>query len=170
MLLFYPYTGLNLTPDSNNRCDLSPGVYGTATITATGMYPDEPITYEPNQGEKVSNTLTKTANHLASKVLKCVPKTVATATTPGEALCVETILDFNGDPIKGATRAVLRRTRRAASSTRTPSRARSAASSSIRAIRASSATTTIEDYVTLKTGSNRSGQRARDATRVAAST
>ncbi len=101
-VLFYPYTGLNLTPDSNNRCDLSPGLYGTATITATGMYPDEPITYEPNQGEKVSNTLTKTANHLASKVLRCVPKTVATATTPGEALCVETILDFNGDPIKGA--------------------------------------------------------------------
>ncbi len=101
-VVFYPYTGLNLTPDSNNRCDLSPGVYGTAKITATGMYPDQPITYEPNQGEKVSNELTKTANHLASKVLKCVPKTVATATTPGEALCVETILDFNGDPIVGA--------------------------------------------------------------------
>jgi hypothetical protein len=99
---FYPYTGLNLTPDSNNRCDLSPGLYGTATITATGIYPDEPVTYEPAQGQKVSNTLTKTANHLASKVLKCVPKTVATATTPGEALCVETITDFNGDPIVGA--------------------------------------------------------------------
>lgn len=91
---FYPYRGLDLTPDGNNRCDLSPGLYGSATIQAESIYPDQPVLWDGS--DKKSNILTKTANHLASKVLRCVPKGV------NEAFCVETILDFNGDPITGA--------------------------------------------------------------------
>ena len=91
---FYPYRGLDLTPDGNNRCDLSPGVYGSATIQAESIYPDQPVLWD--RSNKKSNVLTKNANHLASKILRCVPKGV------NEAFCVETILDFNGDPISGA--------------------------------------------------------------------
>ena len=91
---FYPYRGLDLTPDGNNRCDLSPGLYGSATIQAESIYPDQPVLWD--HSVKTSNVLTKNAYHLASKVLQCVPKGV------NEAFCVETILDFNGDPIAGA--------------------------------------------------------------------
>jgi hypothetical protein len=91
---FYPYRGLDLSPDGNNRCDLSPGLYGSATIQAESIYPDQPVLWD--HSVKTSNVLTKNAYHLASKVLKCVPKGV------NEAFCVETILDFNGDPISNA--------------------------------------------------------------------
>ncbi len=91
---FYPYRGLDLTPDGNNRCDLSPGLYGSATIQAESIYPDQPVLWDGSS--KLSNVLKKDAYHLASKVLKCVPKGV------NEAFCVETIVDMNGDPIAGA--------------------------------------------------------------------
>ena len=49
-----------------------------------------------DQTSKVSNSLTKTVNSLASKTLACVPKGL------NEMFCVETILDIQGKPVKGA--------------------------------------------------------------------
>jgi hypothetical protein len=91
---YNPNTGLNLTPDSNGRCDIyHPGLLGTATIQARSIYPDQPVLWD--NGNKLSNTLTKTVNHLANKTLVCVPK------GPNEAFCVETVVDLEGNPIQG---------------------------------------------------------------------
>jgi hypothetical protein len=93
---YNPNTGLNLTPDSNGRCDFyHPGLLGTATIQARSIYPDQPVLWDG--GNKLSNTLTKTVNHLANKTLVCVPK------GPNEAFCVETVVDLEGNPIAGAS-------------------------------------------------------------------
>jgi hypothetical protein len=93
---FNPNTGMNLTPDSNGRCDFyTPGLLGTATIQARSIYPDQPVQWDHNN--KLSGTLTKTVNHLANKTLSCVPK------GPNEAFCVETIVDLEGNPVAGAS-------------------------------------------------------------------
>jgi len=93
---YNPNTGLNLTPDSNGRCDFyHPGLLGTSTIQARSIYPDQPVLWDHNN--KLSNTLTKTVNHLANKTLVCVPK------GPNEAFCVETVVDLEGNPISGAS-------------------------------------------------------------------
>ena len=47
------------------------------------------------QSNKTSGPLHKVVNHLATKTLQCVHKDAL------HAYCVETILDFNGDPVKG---------------------------------------------------------------------
>jgi hypothetical protein len=96
---FYPYSGIggNAFPNglptgqNNFRCDISPGLYGTATIQATGIYPEKAPEAIP-----ASATLTKNATHSANKSLKCARKAA------DEILCVETITDINGDPIDGA--------------------------------------------------------------------
>jgi hypothetical protein len=93
---FNPNTGLNLTPDSNGRCDIyHPGLLGTATIQARSIYPDQVVNWD--QANKLSATLTKTVSHLANKTLACVPK------GPNEAFCVETIVDLEGNPVAGAS-------------------------------------------------------------------
>jgi len=93
---FNPNTGINLTPDSNGRCDFyHPGLLGMATIQARSIYPDQPVQWDHTN--KLSGTLTKTVNHLANKTLSCVPK------GPNEAFCVETIVDFEGNPVVDAT-------------------------------------------------------------------
>jgi hypothetical protein len=97
---FLPYRGAILSPDSNGLCDFpGQGVreLGRADIKAQAEYS------QPNTGDEdnppivpaVSDPLTKVVNHLATKKLQCVPKSA------GTAYCVETILDFNGDPVKG---------------------------------------------------------------------
>jgi hypothetical protein len=91
---YNPNTGFRWNADSNGRCNLIPGPLGTATITAEGLYPDQPVLWD--QASKVSNSLTKTVNSLASKTLSCVPKGL------NEMFCVETILDIQGNPVKGA--------------------------------------------------------------------
>ena len=90
-----PYPGIVLTPDSNGRCDIyGPAPVGHSTITATSVYPDQPVLWDG--GNKTSNALTKTVNYASSKVLNCVPK------SRNEAFCVETILDPEGNPVEGA--------------------------------------------------------------------
>lgn len=93
-VVYNPNTGFRWNADSNGRCDLVPGPLGTASITAEGLYPDQPVLWD--QASKVSNTLTKTVNSLASKVLSCVPKGF------NESFCVETIRDIQGRPVAGA--------------------------------------------------------------------
>ncbi len=93
---FLPYRGLFLTPDDQGNCDLTGNgkrLMGTADISATSIYPDQPVGWE--QSNKTSNTLHKVVNHLATKTLQCVHKDAI------HAYCVETVLDFNGDPVKG---------------------------------------------------------------------
>jgi hypothetical protein len=91
---YNPNTGFRWNADSNGRCDLVPGPLGTAAITAEGLYPDQPVLWD--QASKVSNTLTKTVNSLASKTLSCVPKGF------NESFCVETIRNIQGLPVAGA--------------------------------------------------------------------
>ena len=91
---YNPNTGFRLTADSNGRCPLTPGTLGTASITAEALYPDQPVLWD--QASKVSNTIVKTVNSLASKTLACVPK------GPNEMFCVETIRDIQGRPVVGA--------------------------------------------------------------------
>ena len=91
---YNPNTGFRWNADSNGRCDLIPGRLGTATITAEGLYPDQPVLWD--QASKVSNSIVKTVNSLASKTLACVPKGL------NEMFCVETILDIQGRPVAGA--------------------------------------------------------------------
>jgi hypothetical protein len=92
---FNPAVGEVLTPDSNGRCDIfHPGVLGTATITATAVYPDQQLFWD---GNKTSAALTKTVHSLANKTLVCVPKGT------NEAFCVETLTDIAGNPVAGAS-------------------------------------------------------------------
>ncbi len=93
---FNPDVGIVLTPDSNGRCDIyGPAPVGKATITATAVYPDQPVLWDG--GNKTSSpALTKTVNFASSKVLNCVKKST------NEAFCVETILDLDGNPVQGA--------------------------------------------------------------------
>ena len=91
---YNPNTGFRFTADSNGRCPLTPGTLGTASITAEALYPDQPVLWD--QASKVSNTIVKTVNSLASKTLSCVPK------GPNEMFCVETIRDIQGLPVVGA--------------------------------------------------------------------
>ena len=92
---YNPYPGIVLTPDSNGRCDIyGPAPVGHSTITATSVYPDQPVLWDG--GNKTSNALAKTVNYASSKVLNCVAK------SRNEAFCVETILDPQGNPVQGA--------------------------------------------------------------------
>jgi hypothetical protein len=92
---FLPDVGIVLTPDSNGRCDIyGPAPVGHATITATSVYPDQPVLWDGSP--KTSNPLAKTVNFASSKVLSCVPKST------NEAFCVEKITDLDGNPVKGA--------------------------------------------------------------------
>lgn len=91
---YNPNTGFRWNADSNGRCNLTPGTLGTATITAEALYPDQPVLWD--QASKVSNSIVKTVNSLASKTLGCVPKGL------NEMFCVETILDIQGRPVAGA--------------------------------------------------------------------
>jgi hypothetical protein len=91
---FNPNSGFRWTADSNGRCPLTPGSLGTANITAEAIYPDQPVLWD--QVAKVSNSLTKTVNSLASKTLACVPKGA------NEMFCVETIRGIDGRPVAGA--------------------------------------------------------------------
>ena len=90
--------GIVLTPGSNNRCDVYTGkLTGTATIQAATVYPAQPPADPGNSGtQKVSNVLTKTVDFTPLKVLNCIPKGA------NEAYCVETVTDFEGNPIKAA--------------------------------------------------------------------
>ncbi len=89
-----PDAGFRWSADANGRCDLSPGTLGTSVITSEAFYPDQPVLWD--QASKVSNSITKTVNSLASKVLACVPKGV------NESFCVETITNIYGNPVSGA--------------------------------------------------------------------
>ncbi len=89
-----PDAGFRWKADANGRCDLSPGTLGTSVITSEAFYPDQPVLWD--QASKVSNSITKTVNSLASKVLRCVPKGV------NESFCVETITNIYGNPVAGA--------------------------------------------------------------------
>jgi hypothetical protein len=92
---YIPDHGIVLTPDSNGRCDIyGPAPVGHSTISATSVYPDQPVLWD--QGSKTSNVLTKTVNFASSKVLNCIPK------SKNEAFCVETIKDLWGNPVAGA--------------------------------------------------------------------
>ena len=103
---YNPYPGIVLTPDSNGRCDIyGPAPVGHSTITATSVYPDQPVLWDG--GNKTSNALAKTVNYASSKVLNCVAK------SRNEAFCVETILDPQGNPVPGARSSSVRRHSRA---------------------------------------------------------
>jgi hypothetical protein len=92
---YNPYPGIVLTPDSDGRCDIyGPAPVGHSTITATSVYPDQPVLWDG--GNKTSNPLAKTVNYASSKVLNCIAKST------NEAYCVETILDPQGNPVAGA--------------------------------------------------------------------
>jgi hypothetical protein len=94
---FDPYPGIVLTPDSNGRCDIYDPAHptvGHASITATSVYPDQPVLWDGSN--KTSNALAKTVNYASSKILNCIPKST------NEAFCVETILDPQGNPVVGA--------------------------------------------------------------------
>ncbi len=91
---FLPYVGLYLQNDTQYRCNVKPGLYGEADIQATAHYPDQQPLWD---GSKKSNTLRKVAHQLANKTLVCIKK----PSTESEAFCVETVVDFNGDPIEG---------------------------------------------------------------------
>ncbi len=88
--------GINLTSDGNGRCDVYTGsLTGTATIQAESVYPAKQPSDPSNMGTpKLSNTLTKTVTFTPSKTLTCIKKGV------NEAYCVETVTDFEGNPIK----------------------------------------------------------------------
>ncbi len=93
---FLPYRGSYITPDDQGNCDYAGNglrKLGETDITATSIYPDQPVLWE--QSNKTSAPLTKVVNHWATKILQCVPKSSI------QAYCVETVLDFNGDPVKG---------------------------------------------------------------------
>ncbi len=96
IVAFDPDTGFNFAVDSNGRCDLDLPANRSfnATITATGIYPDQPVIWD--RANKTSLPLTKTVNIAASKTLNCVPK------GQFEMFCVETIRDIYGDPVVGA--------------------------------------------------------------------
>ena len=87
-----------LTPDGNGRCDVYTGsLVGTATIQAESVYPAQQPADPANSGKpKLSSVITKTVNFTPSKVLTCIPK------GNNEAYCVETVTDFEGNPITGA--------------------------------------------------------------------
>jgi hypothetical protein len=87
--------GIVLTPDSNGRCDVYGGsLVGTATIQAESVYPAQQPADPGNSGKaKLSGIITKTVNFTPSKVLTCLPKST------NEAYCVETVTDFEGNPI-----------------------------------------------------------------------
>jgi hypothetical protein len=92
---YNPYPGIVLTPDSDGRCDIyGPAPVGHSTITATSVYPDQPVLWDGSS--KTSNALTKSVNYASSKVLNCIAKST------DEAYCVETILDPQGNPVYGA--------------------------------------------------------------------
>jgi hypothetical protein len=79
--------------DVNNRkCDVSPGVAGVETITASGRYPEQPAT-----GIAFDKPLTKTVFHEGSKTLTCAEKVGF-----GGIICTETITDLAGNPLPGA--------------------------------------------------------------------
>ncbi len=90
--------GIVLTPDSNGRCDVYTGsLVGTATIQAESVYPAQQPSDPSNSGQpKLSSVITKTVNFTPSKVLTCMPKAT------NEAFCVETVTDFEGNPLPGA--------------------------------------------------------------------
>jgi hypothetical protein len=96
IVAFNPNTGFNFAVDSNFRCDLDLPANRSfsATITATGIYPDQPVIWD--QANKTSNALTKVINIAASKTLNCVPK------GQFEMFCVETIRNIRGLPVAGA--------------------------------------------------------------------
>src|SRR5581483_8074003 len=92
---FLPDVGIKLTPDTNGRCDIyGQAPVGHASISATAVYPDQPVLWDG--GNKTSNSLAKTVNFASSKVLSCVPKST------NEAFCVETITDLDGNPVANA--------------------------------------------------------------------
>lgn len=91
---FLPYVGNYLTNDTQYRCNVKPGLYGEADIQATAHYPDQQPLWD---GSKLSNTIHKVANQLANKTLVCIKKPA----TESEAFCVETVVDWNGDPMSG---------------------------------------------------------------------
>lgn len=96
IVAYNPNTGFNFAVDSNGRCDLDlPANRSfTSNITATSVYPDQPVIWD--QANKTSNTLVKRTNLNPSKTLNCVPK------GRFEMFCVETIRDIFGRPVAGA--------------------------------------------------------------------
>jgi hypothetical protein len=93
---FFPYRGLFLEPDLNGLCDIYNGgkaLYGEADITAAPYYPGQPVFTPGFQWGSAS--VHKVAYHHANKTLVCVPK------ARNVAFCVETVVDYNGDPIPG---------------------------------------------------------------------
>ncbi len=95
IVAFNPLSGFNFAVDSNGRCDLDAAANRsfTASINATGVYPDQPVIWD--QANKTSNTIGKRVNIAASKTLSCVPK------GQYEMFCVETVRDIFGAPQAG---------------------------------------------------------------------
>lgn len=89
--------GIVLQQQGNNICDVYNGsLTGTADIQAVTVYPGEPPADPANHAQKLSNPLTKTVKFTPLKVLNCVPK----ADQANTAYCVETVTDFEGNPVK----------------------------------------------------------------------
>jgi hypothetical protein len=91
---FDPDSGFNFAT-LNGACDLDAPANRTfsATITATAIYPDQPVIWD--QANKTSGSLTKVVNIAASKTLNCVPK------GDSNMFCVETVRDIYGQPQAG---------------------------------------------------------------------
>jgi hypothetical protein len=86
---FDPDTGFNFAT-LNGACDLDLPANRSfsSTITATSIYPDQPVIWD--QANKTSGAITKVVNIAASKTLNCIPK------GPMSMFCVETVRDIFG--------------------------------------------------------------------------
>ncbi len=84
-----PDTGYNFAT-LNGACDLDlPANRSfTSMISATAIYPDQPVIWD--RANKTSGSITKVTNIAASKTLSCVPK------GPMSMFCVETVRDIYG--------------------------------------------------------------------------
>jgi hypothetical protein len=89
IVAFDPDAGFNFAT-LNGACDLDLAANRSfaARITATAIYPDQPVIWD--RANKTSTELPKTVNIAASKTLSCVPK------GPMSMFCVETIRDIYG--------------------------------------------------------------------------
>jgi len=94
IVAYNPNVGFQLAPDANNRCfEITRPSAFASTITVQANYPYQPPFNAPRPA---ATTIGKTVATLSSKTLSCVAK------GPNEMFCVETVLDFEGNPIPGA--------------------------------------------------------------------
>ena len=91
---YNPWAGFVLNADANHRCFeiTQPTLFGS-TVNVEANYPyQQPF----NAPRPAADTITKAVQAQASKTLSCVPKGT------NEMFCVETMLDFFGNPVLGA--------------------------------------------------------------------